>query len=366
MHIGRLQWPPLLLMLPLLSWYAGCRSDSPESRHSFFAGRTLHLLVPYATGGGTDLQARFIAPFLEKHIEGHPSVQVVNVPGADGVIGLNQFALREPADGEHGVFATGATSLLYLLREPGVRYDLRRLVPVAALSGGDVYYISPELGVQQAADLSRLRGRLRLAAAMPVGGDTAALLALDLLGIEAQVIMGYEGKGRTRVAFEQGESNFDHQSTAGFLVNVAPLVERGEAVPLFTAGLMKGGKLVRDPVFPQLPTVEEVYSEMHARGPSGSEWEAYLSVAATVNTMQKVLLFHDRAPPEALAAVKDAVEKIAVDPHFLRDGAKINGEYPLIRGKELDDQFRALLDTPAEVHDWLLQFLVRRYGVAPR
>jgi hypothetical protein len=254
-----------------------------------------------------------------------------------------------------------------MLRETGVKYDLRKLVPVVALSGGDVYYVSPETGVRNPTDLMNLHTPLRLAAAMPVGGDTVALVALHLLGIEVKTIMGYQGKGRTRVAFEQGESNFDHQSTAGYLVNVVmPLVERGVAVPLFTAGLTNGGELVRDPMFLHLPTVGEVYEDMHGHPPSGPAWEAFMTLAATVNTMQKILFFLAEAPPEAVEAVEAAVQKTSEDPAFLRDGAKINGEYPLILGQELDQRFNALLNTPTEVHDWLLQFLVDHYGVSPR
>jgi len=252
------------------------------------------------------------------------------------------------------------------LREPGVRYDLRQLVPVVALSGGDVYYISPQTGVRKPTDLRGLRQPLRLAAAMPIGGDTAALLTFHLLRIKVQAIMGYEGKGRTRVAFEQGETNLDHQSTAGFLVNVAPIVKRGGAVPLFTTGLTKDNELTRDPMFSSLPTVGEVYQDMYGYPPSGPAWEAFRHLVATVNTMQKILFFHADAPPEAVQAVKTALLKISHDPDLLRDGAKINGEYSLILGAELDDEFSSLLNTPPEVHEWLIRFLVDQYGVAPR
>jgi tripartite-type tricarboxylate transporter receptor subunit TctC len=307
-----------------------------------------------------------MAPYLRKHIAGNPRIQVINVPGADGIIGLNKFALTQPPNGEYAAFGTGAGSLLYLLREPGVRYDLRKFVPVLALSGGNVFYISPDTGVRKPADLIRLKQPLLLAGAMPVGGDTLALVALKLLGVRVKTIMGYEGKGRTRVAFEQGESNFDHQSTIGYLANVVPLVESGKAVPLFTSGSMKGGQLVRDPVFPHLPTVGEAYQDMYGHKPAGPAWDAVKALVATVNSMQKVLWFHADAPQEAVEAVKAAAVKMAQDPQFLREGTKILGEYPLILGDDLDAQFNALLNTPNAVGDWVLQFLVDNYGVTPR
>jgi len=337
-----------------------------HSERPFYAGRSLELLVPYATGGGTDLQARFMTPYLRKYIAGNPRIQVVNVPGADGVIGLNKFALTQPHNGDSAIFGTGAGSLLYLLREPGVRYDLRKFVPALAVPGGDVFYVSPSTGVKKPADLLRPNQPLRLAAAMPVGGDTLALVALKLLGVKAQAIMGYEGKGRARVAFEQGETNLDYQSTTSYLMNVTTLVERGQAVPLFTTGLMKGGQLLRDPVFPHLPTVGEAYEEMYGGKPAGPAWEAVKALVTTVNTMQKILWFHADAPPEAVEAVRAAAAKMAQDPQFLREGMKIMGDYRLVFGEDLDVQFHALLNTPVGAGDWILQFLIQDYGVTPR
>src|SRR5262249_6095447 len=156
--------------------------SSPRAKRPFYAEHSLELQVPYATGGGTDLQARFLTPYLRKYIEGHPSIQVINVPGADGVIGLNKFALAATHDGDSAIFGTGAGSLLYLLREPGVRYDLRNFVPAFAIPGGDVVYVSPATGVHDAAGLLHPNQPLRLAASTPVGGDTLVLAELKLLG----------------------------------------------------------------------------------------------------------------------------------------------------------------------------------------
>jgi len=341
-------------------------NTAADSERPFYAGRRLELLVPYATGGGTDLLARFMTPYLRKYIAGNPSVQVVNIPGADGVIGLNKFALTQRHDGESAIFGTGAGSLLYLLREPGVRYDLRKFVPALAVPGGDVFYVSPSTGVRKPVDLLRPRQPLRLAGAMPVGGDTLALVALKLLGVQVQVIMGYEGKGRARVAFEQGETSLEYQSTTSYLMNVTPLVERGLAVPLFTTGVINRGELVRDPVLSHLPTVGEAYEEMYGRKPSGPAWEAVKALVTTVNTMQKILWFHTDAPREAVVAVREASAKMARDPQFLREGMKILGDYRLVPGEDLDAQFHALLNTRNGASDWILRFLIQDYGISPR
>lgn len=52
------------------------------------------MIVPFSAGGGTDLNARTVAKFLEKQL-GQPVV-VMNYPGAGGEIGLSELARSEP------------------------------------------------------------------------------------------------------------------------------------------------------------------------------------------------------------------------------------------------------------------------------
>ena len=61
-----------------------------------------------------------MVPFFERQIPGNPEDQVVNVPWADGAVGLIEFPLNCAAAGEHVDLATAATSLLCLLRDAGV------------------------------------------------------------------------------------------------------------------------------------------------------------------------------------------------------------------------------------------------------
>ena len=61
-----------------------------------FPSDSIKVIVPYGAGGGTDLEARSIAPFLQRHLG--VSIIVENQPGADGRLGVNYF-VRQEADG---------------------------------------------------------------------------------------------------------------------------------------------------------------------------------------------------------------------------------------------------------------------------
>ena len=46
-----------------------------------FSGKTIEFVVPFPTAGGSDVWARFFAPFLADQLPGKPTVVVKNVPG---------------------------------------------------------------------------------------------------------------------------------------------------------------------------------------------------------------------------------------------------------------------------------------------
>lgn len=63
-----------------------------------YPDKPITFIVSYGPGGGTDLVARMIAPFIEKYLGNGARIVVVNKPGAGGGIGFSELA-RAPADG---------------------------------------------------------------------------------------------------------------------------------------------------------------------------------------------------------------------------------------------------------------------------
>ncbi|PVA07520.1 tripartite tricarboxylate transporter substrate binding protein [Thalassorhabdomicrobium marinisediminis] len=58
--------------------------------------RDIELLVGFSAGGGTDVMARTLEPFLEKYIGDGANVVIKNIPGASGQIAVTQVAEAEP------------------------------------------------------------------------------------------------------------------------------------------------------------------------------------------------------------------------------------------------------------------------------
>lgn len=58
--------------------------------------KPIEVIVGFEAGGGTDVMARTVAPFLEKYLGDGASVVVKNVPGASGQIGVTETAHADP------------------------------------------------------------------------------------------------------------------------------------------------------------------------------------------------------------------------------------------------------------------------------
>ncbi len=60
--------------------------------------KSISVVVGYSAGGGTDVMARTVAPFVERYLGSDVSIVVKNVPGASGQIGLLEV-VGSDADG---------------------------------------------------------------------------------------------------------------------------------------------------------------------------------------------------------------------------------------------------------------------------
>lgn len=331
----------------------------------YYAGKTVELIVPSAVGGATDILNRFLAPFLERHISGGPTVQIRNLPGGGSILGTNWFAANAKQDGTTVLASTVSSKVAYMLQNPAARYDFRKMKLVAINGSGGVFYASVRSGVRQAADLSKAQG-LTFGSNVPPGATVPALLAFELLGIRPRVIFGFESRGPIRLAFERGELNTDFQATFVYNSQVLPQVQERKVVGLMTLGFInEKGEMVRDPAVPDLPTVYEVYQQMYGRKPDGLlRWKAYRALVAASWTYGRGLWVPEGAPPEALRALHEAIDRMNRDREFQEQAKKLMEGYPLLRGDTVERQVHRSLGVTLDVSKYVRDLMQDKYGVS--
>jgi tripartite-type tricarboxylate transporter receptor subunit TctC len=114
-----------ILALPALMLARPARAQT-----AWPAGRPIEIFVGFSAGGGVDVMARAVAPFLGNLLPGARFV-VVNRPGAGGQLG-HEAAASAAADG----YTLGATTMPGLVSHPierAVRYRLADLTYLANL-----------------------------------------------------------------------------------------------------------------------------------------------------------------------------------------------------------------------------------------
>lgn len=170
-----------------------------------YKDRTLTIYSAGTPGGGYDFYARLLARHLGRHLPGHPSVVVKNMPGAGGVVLANYLQARAVRDGTEIAALEHGTAFTPLLTHARVDFDparfgwlgsMEQFTPIAA-----VWHTVP---IHTADDLMVKPMNVGTSGAgSTTSGYPHALNAI--LGTRMRVIAGYPGSAEINLAIERGE-----------------------------------------------------------------------------------------------------------------------------------------------------------------
>jgi tripartite-type tricarboxylate transporter receptor subunit TctC len=329
-----------------------------------FAGKRIELIVPFPPGGGSDVYSRALAPFLEKHLPGNPTIIIRNVPGGGSITGANQFNARAKPDGLHVLVCSSSTVMNFVFQRSKFELELNKMQPLLLSPQGTVVYASTALGVKGAKDIAKLKGQaLTFGGGGPTGAEMRVTTLFDLLGLNVKYVWGI-ARGPVRLAFERGEFNINYDTTPAYLKNASQLVKAGKAVPLFSLGVLdQKGNVVRDPNFKDLPSFAEVYEIMHGKKPSGPAYEAWKAILKMGVMANKSLLLPAGTPQPIMEAWRTAVQKTLADPEFEAKAAAVIEGYPQFVGEAARPIMKDATTLSPEVWEWLKTFLKTKHDV---
>lgn len=216
-----------------------------------FPDRPITWIVPYTPGGITDTGSRVVADQWSKILG--QSVVVENKPGAGGTVGT-EFVARAAPDGYTVIYATQGTMAASPWLRKGLRYDpLADFIPMHSLAQSHNMVV-----VSKTAPFQTLPELVEYAKANPgkvnfgsAGVGTSTHLSMELFkavaGIDGLHIP-YKGSAPAMNDLLAGRIDvlFD------YAVSSSPHVEAGNIVAVATNGP------VRNPLFPDTPTMEEL------------------------------------------------------------------------------------------------------------
>lgn len=201
------------------------------ARAQAWPSRPIRLVVPFATGGGSDFIGRFMAQRLGQAL-GQPVV-VENRPGAGSTLGI-ELVVKSPPDGHtFGLIASSYTVTPSLYR---LRFDpVTDITPVIQFSQGPMLVVVPKslpvANFTELVALARSRpGALNYASAGQ-GSIThlACALFADMAGLQMTHIP-YKGTGPALTDTMAGQTQLFFSSTATALPHVQSGALRALAV----------------------------------------------------------------------------------------------------------------------------------------
>ncbi len=212
----------------------GLGGTSPLQAQSFFAGKTVRIIVGLAPGGGFDTYARLIARHLGKHIPGSPAIIVDNMTGAGGLISANHLYRVARPDGLSLAHVPGTLLLGQVLGQPGIEFDARKFEYIGATVKEEVVCsLTKASGITSVEQLMSAKTPVKIGAVAPgAPTDNTPRILKAALGLPIQVVTGYKGTAEIRLAAESGEVAGACWAWESMRATWRKSLDAGEAIPI--------------------------------------------------------------------------------------------------------------------------------------
>ncbi len=334
----------------------------PAMAIDYYKDKRLTLLINFAPGGPTDIEGRMMARYLTKHLEGNSGIIVQNMDGAGGVVGINYIGEIAPKDGTLIGFVTGA-AFQNAIEPLSRRVDLKTYEFVAHQAGTNVYYARRDVkpGLNQAVDLLKAEDLIAGGLGADNTKDLLMRLSLDLLGVKYKWVTGYKSNNAVRLALQKNEVSMFSESPPGFRALVIPtLIDKGEAVPLYFDPFHNGKDFYKSKQMEGLDILpfNEFYQKVMGKPPSGPLWEAYMAGVLLSNSMLRQVIMPPGTPPAAVAAVREAIGKLATDKAFAEETMKTFNFVPdWVATENVAEVTRANMNLDPKTRAFLLDYM---------
>lgn len=181
-------------LMGLLGFAAAAQPALTQAQTAVELPKTITFVVPFAAGGGVDVQTRIVSRHLPKYLPGAPAMIVKNEVGAGGRAGV-QLVFRSKPDGSL-IGATYAPDALGSQAQYGVEgagYDFNKFVLL-----GSTYHqpytfsVGPQTPYRNLNDLKKAGKAVSFCV---TGGIDVAyvVIAAKVVGFPFRLIPGYKG-----------------------------------------------------------------------------------------------------------------------------------------------------------------------------
>lgn len=220
--------------------------------HAAYPEHPISMIVSFGPGGGTDLVARALAPYIEKYLGNKARIVVVNRPGAGGEIGFAEVARGKPDGYTIGFLNT--PNLLTIPIQRKAQYNWQGFDLIGNLiDDPDSFAINTtKHDFKTLDDLAKYAkehpGEVTVGTTGNGSDDHLAMLAFQKAAGVQMLHVPYKGAGAVRTAISSGEITL----AAMNIGEVKAYIDGGS--PMRPLGVMS---VDRSDIAPDLPTFKE-------------------------------------------------------------------------------------------------------------
>ncbi len=326
------------LILAFFFWMA-LLPESAQSEESFFKGKTIRIVVGYPPGGGFDTFSRILARNLPRYIPGNPNTIVMNMPGAGSMAAANRVYAMQPGDGLTIVAFIYGAAFQYFVEDPKVKFDPTKYKWLGEPTVGSVpatLFIRTDLPIRNFKDLKNSKKPVFL------GGSGRGNLAsigphfLKSIGLPIKPVLGYGGSAPVFAAIERKEVDGRFTAQESVQTRYRRFLDEGILRPILAFG---SDPRVKD--FPGIATVDDLNLDRGQR-----ELAEFL-----IKTWRHLRLFAipPGVPPERLAILRKAFDRMLKDPKVIRDGDRQGVRVSPTSWKTIEANIKELSEAPPKI-----------------
>ncbi len=301
----------------------------------FYKGKTVDLIIASEAGGGYDLYARLVAPFLEKHLPGNPRFVPKQMIGAGGIVATNYLANVARKDGSAIAQVQNTVPFQPLFTPESVKFNSMELGYIGSanseVSLSFVWSSSPTKSFDD------LRARETLMAGVTGSISSQYARAMnDLAGARIKLIVGYVGASQSLLAIERGEvEGYPAIFWSTLKVTKATWIENKNIRLIAQMALRK------HPELPDVPLIFDFIDDERNRS------IAELLFAPQVGG--RPFITPPGLPAERLKALQAAFAASLQDRDFLMEAERRKLEIQYVGGDELRDLVKRAHEAPPNV-----------------
>jgi tripartite-type tricarboxylate transporter receptor subunit TctC len=313
---------------------AACDSlGSQSAEGGSLEGETIDLVVPYDPGGGYDIYARMLAPYLEDCLDA--TIAVRNEPGAGGLLATTKTYVAPPDEPRILMTNTIGVVSAQMSEIEGVNFEAQNFSWIARVSAEpNVLAVAADSEFQTFDDILNADEPIRFVATGPGANEYVNAEVLpEIYEFPAETITGFESSTDAQAAVIAGDAD----------AHILPLdsqlegIQNGDLRPLLVISNHPSSTL------PDVPTVSDY--------PAGAEDEPIVEGLIDLVETGRSLAGPPDMDSERLDTLREGVDCALANQDLRAEAEEQQRDIDPLSGPETVEAVERALDSPTEFQE---------------